>query len=303
MSIPQFDFFHYLIRLRCSCNISVMSIQKKAFAKVNLALRVLPKKAGAEFHQIESLFQTVDFCDELEVDFAQGSGLCFVDCSLPLPADNTILRTYQAFCDFTGFSRSVNVRVKKHIPSGGGLGGGSSDSAGVLRSLCELYDFKMEKTLADFVASRVGSDVFFFLNVCGGQGSALVSGRGEIVTEIKMRKLFFVLVFPPVFSSTKEAYSDFDKKGETLDFLPFSSYENEYNSPIQTWRFKNSFTPILTAQHFEIAQAISILKEFGAIFCDMSGSGSTVFGIFENKDEAEQAAEKIVRKKMNCVCA
>ncbi len=279
-----------------------MSVKSRAFAKINVGLRVFPKSKDDVFHKIESVFHTVNLCDDLEIDFLDcadknGGLLCEVQSSVLLPKENTITKAFSAFSELTGLKKSVRVFVKKRIPSGAGLGGGSSDAAAFVRSLCVLHKIPQEKTLFDAISARVGSDVFFFLNVPNGEGAALVSGRGEIVEQIEKRAFFTVLLFPRVFCSTKEAYSAFDRAvevSETLSFIPFSEYESEYRfCAFENWRFCNGFTPILQKAHPEIALGLKKMKEAGALFSEMSGSGSTVFGVFDSKESALFAVKKL----------
>ena len=182
-------------------------------AKINLGLKVLPKRQDG-FHDLESIFQTVSLADKLTVTKSSGSG-CTVFCDkMELPENNTITMTYKAFYDVLGYSgTAVNVVLEKHIPAGGGLGGGSSDAASLIWALEKLNNVRLTEKQLDSIASSIGSDVFFFTH-CDSAGSccAVVSGRGEFVRVIKKRQdLYFVLVFPEVHSSTKEAYSLVDR--------------------------------------------------------------------------------------------
>lgn len=280
-------------------------------AKVNIGLKVLHNRSDG-FHNIESIFQTVSLCDELKVSLPGGKKTCKVECdSLSLPAENTLTKTYNAFCDLTGFDESVSVFIKKRIPSGGGLGGGSSDAASFLVALSRLGKIKLTDSLADSVASKVGSDVFFFLHsgfFDSGEkrGCALVSGRGEIVKKIKPRDdLTFLLLFPDVHSSTKEAYELLDKafdSGEDVACPDFAELEKMYYSPLSEWKFANSFTPVLSKKYSLIESAIGFIIRAKAGWAEMSGSGSTVFGVYDSDDAAKAAASRC-SKEWKCVLA
>ena len=281
-------------------------VQIKAPAKVNIGLNVLRKRADG-FHNIESIFQTVDFADELLIHRVPQRG-CTVRCAqLALPSQNTLTATYEAFCAETHCDFGVEVDVQKQIPAGGGLGGGSSNGAALLKGLCELSDTKLTAQLADSVAEKVGSDVFFFLH-CGfyekGRGAALVSGRGEVVQAIEPRgDLSIVLIFSGVSSSTKEAYSLVDEayeRGSEVHCPHFSELKSLYYSLVGAWKFANTFTPVLVERYPVIGAALQDLKKYGADWADMSGSGSTVFGVFESKASAKQAF-LMCQKKWKCV--
>jgi len=301
-----------------------MSVKILAPAKINIGLRVLSKKQSLThfvvpnyqvkegYHLIESIFQTINICDELEVSFLDSSlnekNRCEVICSskglkIDIPKINTLTKTYNAFVKQTGKDSSVKVILTKNIPAGGGLGGGSSDGAYFLKALAKLNNVELTKELAFSVASEVGSDVFFFLGLKNDFGAALVSGRGEIVKEIESKKLHILVLFPDVFSSTKEAYDLLDAhyeenelKNITDDYLNFCDYEENYNQNICDWKFKNSFTSVLSNKYDEIKFAIDELKNAGADFVDMSGSGSTVFGIFEDENSLNNAFKKLISK-------
>ena len=261
-------------------------------AKINIGLYVLPGRVNG-FHRIESIFQTVTLFDTLVVRASEKKG-CIVDCEgMELPSDNTISLSYTAFRSVTGIDNfGVRVELKKRIPSGGGLGGGSSDAAACIRAFEALNDITLSVRQLEAIASRVGSDVFFFL-LCGAEGCAVVTGRGEIVKPIHARDdLYILLVFPDVHSSTKEAYALLDESFAAGKITPCPAYadlETVYKTPVSDWSFVNSFTPSLVSRFPEIGFALNDLRRKGALFAEMSGSGSTVYGIFASEAEAENA--------------
>ena len=270
-----------------------------AYAKVNFGLNVLPKIGGEqknEYHNLESIFQTVDLYDVLTVE-KNDSTFCTVICNdMELPEKNTLTNAYDAFFEITGLKKvGICVELKKGIPSGGGLGGGSSDAAALVRALQEICDIKLNRKQLDFIASKTGSDVFFFMN-CDeqGKGCALVWGRGENVKMISPRKdLFLVLVFPQQSSSTKKAYALLDeayKRGEKLESPSFDDFENIYNRSVEDWTFINSFTPVISNSCEEIRLALKDLQKVGCCYSEMSGSGSTVYGVFTLRQQAISAS-------------
>lgn len=277
-------------------------ISVSAPAKINVGLKVLPVRDDG-FHSIESIFQTVGLYDELTVKLIDGFGRCEVSCAdIVLPKKNTIESAYKAFSEVYGKIKSVSVFLKKGIPSGGGLGGGSSDAAAFVRALEKLNDVKLSDNELDSIAAKVGSDVFFFLRAANG--AAIVTGRGEIVRHIKRRNdLTFLLVFPHVSSSTKEAYDLIDKfysSGCSMVFPKVARLEEIYNSPLNKWTFKNSFTAVLKSKYPEIGNALTELSNVNAPYCEMSGSGSTLFGVFYSVGEAQAAAEKLKADGFKC---
>lgn len=303
-------------------------ILEKAYAKVNFGLKILNQSESGDyarqgFHCIESIFQTVDLCDTLRLykdsSAEKENGCCRILCnSMKLPEKNTINTVYQAFCEISGVSvPSVCVELTKGIPAGGGLGGGSSDAAAVARGLEKLCGIKLSSEGLYYLAEKTGSDVFFFMN-CNedGTGTALVSGRGDKVKRIKSRKdLILLLIFPEESSSTKEAYALVDEMLESLSAKnadesqevrilhgmihscpDFSGLETVYNSPLKEWSFVNYFTPVLKKKLSEVNNALEDLKKCLVPFSEMSGSGSTVFGVFDTLEQAQVCYDRLAQK-------
>ena len=270
----------------------------KAYAKINFGLKVYPKREDG-FHNIESIFQTIDLYDELIVTPISAKG-CIVQCdSMQLPENNTLTNAYNAFCDIAGMEiPGVNVLLKKGIPAGGGLGGGSSDAAALIRVLQKITGITLSYSQLDYIASKTGSDVFFFMHCDDdGKGCALVSGRGEVIKKINPRKdIFLVMIFPKVSSSTKEAYFLVDKvldSGAEVQAPRFDLYEDIYNSSIEKWTFVNTFTPVIADAYKLVADAIRDIKKTGCCYAEMSGSGSTVFGAFTLRQQAISASNQL----------
>ena len=280
---------------------------ERAYAKVNFNLNVLPRRSDG-FHSIESIFQTVDLFDELNVTTSEDD-CCNVVCEkMILPVQNTLTMAYQSFRECTNCTvPGIRVSLKKGIPAGGGLGGGSSDAAALIRVLEKMCGLKLTENQLDYIAGKTGSDVFFFMH-CGpeGKGSALVSGRGEFVKKIESRQdLLLLLVFPAVASSTKEAYMLVDddlQKGYKVKCPDFKDLAAIYADQPKNWGFKNSFTPALCKKYSEIKEALEQLKKTGADYVEMSGSGSTVFGVFTLRQQAIYCSN-LLADSWNCVLA
>ena len=267
------------------------SITVAAPAKINIGLRVLPRRLDS-YHNIESIFTTVRLADTLTVSLDAPEGQCIVECEgMDLPPENTFTKAYKAFCVLTGTECGVRVHVTKRIPSGGGLGGGSSDASSFIQSIDRLLDTRLASDDLHKIAGLVGSDVFFFTHALmegnGAPFAAYVEGRGEIISPVETRDDYsVVLVFPNVSVSTKDAYAWVDlydgKRASPIDM------RKEFMKPVKEWQFSNDFTTPVSERFKEIVSAITALKDCGADFADMSGSGSTVFGIF-----AKQTGEDV----------
>jgi len=283
------------------------SLTVHAPAKINLGLTVLPER-GDGYHNIKSIFTTVSLADEISVALNGKKNTCLVSCEgMVLPQENTFTASYKAFCVLTGCDYGCSVKVTKHIPSGGGLGGGSSDASSFIQSIDTLCGTHLSSEALVSLAEKVGSDVFFFTKALlekdgGGSFAAIVTGRGETVKKIAPRRDYsVVLVFPGVSVSTKEAYLLVDKKrGEgsicAAQDCCAEVLEAQYRKPVRDWNFKNDFTVPVCERYGVIKEALEALRNAGADFADMSGSGTTVFGIFEERDKALQAQGVLASK-------
>lgn len=264
---------------------------EKAYAKVNFGLNVFSER-GDGFHNIESIFQTVDLYDELVVSEI-ADNRCVVECdTFKLPEKSTLTNSYEAFCQVSMVKvPGVKVVLKKMIPSGGGLGGGSADAAALVRALQKICGIKLSASQLNQIAEKTGSDVFFFMNCDDeGKGCALVSGRGEVVKRIVPRTdLFLLLIFPELSSSTKEAYALVDEylmKKDKVKGPCLLELEDVYRGDVKTWNLVNTFTPALSKKYKEIDAALMDLKKVGSEYVEMSGSGSTVFGVYTLEQQA-----------------
>lgn len=256
--------------------------------KINLHLRVLERRSDG-FHDIESVFQLISLADELSVSMAGDDRSCEVVSPLmALPRENTIAAAVDAFRKKTGIAKGLRIEVQKRVPSGAGLGGGSSDAASVLMALDRMFGTALPSLELAAMAASIGSDVPFFL--CGG--AAVVEGRGEIITPIASRNdLFGVLVWPGVASPTGAAYGLVDRAHESgadrgIEWPAIGELETMYRSPVSGWKFRNSFTSPVESVYPVIREARLALRDCGAVYAEMSGSGSSVFGLFEDETAA-----------------
>lgn len=259
--------------------------------KINLHLRVMGKRSDG-FHDIESVFQLVSFADELSISILGRKGsLEILSPKMQLPRENTVSQAISFFRQKTGITDGLKVELVKNVPSGAGLGGGSSDAAATLKALNSLFDAGVDMDSLFAMAAKIGSDVPFFLT----GGAALVSGRGEKISPLVSRTdLFGVLVNPGVHCSTPEAYSLVDQWQERNtdskeSWLSFNTLGDQYKKSPKDWDFANSFTDPVSESYPVIREMRAKLHELGADFTEMSGSGSTVYGIFENKRDADLA--------------
>lgn len=271
--------------------------------KINLHLRVLEKRPDG-FHDIESVFQLISLADELSVSIAGGIGSCeVVSPRMNLPQDNTITAAVDRFRSLTGVNEGLRIEVAKNVPSGAGLGGGSSDAAAVLLALDRMFGTRISVADMNAMAASIGSDVPFFL----AGGAAVVEGRGERIKPIRGRDdLFGVLIWPGVASPTGSAYGLVDRwHSEGMDrdaqWIRVEDLERMYRNPVSDWTFRNSFTSPVESVFPVIREARMALRDCGAAYAEMSGSGSSVFGLFEDEKQAEKAQKTLSMRWESCM--
>jgi 4-diphosphocytidyl-2-C-methyl-D-erythritol kinase len=271
----------------------VTSARLVAQAKINLRLRVLAKESSG-YHSIETVFLRLDLGDEVRVRVASGRSLDIAGAAMPAdglgPVEkNLAYRAAVAYADATGWPSGFAIEIDKRIPVGGGLGGGSADAGAVLRALDELAPNPLVDRLVE-LAAPLGADVPFMTIE---SPMALAWGRGERLLPIRPLESRPVLLVIPMFAvSTAEAYGWLT--GDRGTYEPTASVL----APdwLATWESlgllaaKNDFELVVTRRHHIIAKLVDELDAAGATLAMMSGSGSTVFGVFPTPPDAASIA-------------
>ncbi len=255
-------------------------------AKINLALDILGRRQDG-YHFIDTVMQAVDLCDEVELALT-GGGI-EVEClgmKLPAGEGNTAYRAARLFFERTGLKSGVKIRIDKRIPAGAGLAGGSADAAAVLVGLNALLQAGLTVRELCEIGVKVGADVPF----CILGGTARIGGIGEKLTPLPaLCGCWFVVVKPAVSVSTAEAYRAFDEKGSKgkgdIDAVVRAVAKGDIES-IGSLAF-NAFEDVIELE--DVMRAKEELLSRGALGAAMSGSGSAVFGIFDEKGAAERA--------------
>lgn len=251
----------------------------KAPAKVNLFLRILERMPDG-YHRLETLFQAVGLEDELLLEVVEGTSLeLWVEgADVGPPEDNLVTRAARLFRDRTGLYCGLRIRLTKRIPSGAGLGGGSSDAGATLRALNVLHGSPLGGGEVRAIGAALGADVAFF---SGKAGLAVGEGRGERLTPVEplpQRRL--VVGLPPVHVATGPAYGLLARaRGSAPTPLPVLPFDLGSWEHVET-RAVNDFQPVVAGAHPPIARALEALREVGASVALLSGSGSAVFGLF-----------------------
>ncbi len=270
-----------------------------ANAKINLGLRVKFKRDDG-FHEIESIFQEINFADKLilkksnEISFDTNSPeLKQSETNLCIQAAELLQQSYNI--------DGLNIFLDKQIPIGSGLGGGSSDAAEILKSANTLYNKNVKKKDLKKMAEQIGSDVPFFIE---GKTSH-VSGRGEIIDPFKINCNYYVLlVFPKVRISTAEAYkslgirltkNNYDYKFKSSNLLDLSVRDFKIF-------FSNDFEKVIFNKYPNLLKIKDLLYHEQAEFSSLSGSGATIYGIYSSIDKVKNAFSKI-SESYNCFIA
>lgn len=244
-------------------------------AKINLGLNIVSKRDDG-YHNIESCFYPIPWHDSLEV--IEAASFAFHSYGLDIPGNtssNLCVKAYELIKKDHDIP-PVEIHLLKNIPMGAGLGGGSADGAFTLKTLNELFKLNLTSSQLEAYALQLGSDCPFFIK----NEPVLAKGRGEQleVIDLDLSGYYLAIHNPDIHVSTKEAYAGVSPQA------PSKSINEIIQSPIQEWKGQlvNDFESSIFPNHAEIEQLKNGMYEAGAIYASMTGSGSTVFGLFEN---------------------
>ena len=263
--------------------IEMQVMQVLAPAKINLSLRILGRRRDG-FHEIETVIAPISLCDELKVDKEkQGIEFRCDDPSVPQGGDNLAVRAANAFFASTNLEPAIAIELKKKIPHGAGLGGGSSDAAATLVALNQLFETKLTRGDLAKLASTIGSDVPFFIF----ESAAICRGRGELVEPAKLPKQLSILLVKPEFGVASEwAYSLWQDSRK----IPGVSYEVQEFAG-QT--FVNDLErPVFEKFVFLARIKMWLLEQKEVAAALMSGSGSTVFAVVPSNVDVGPVAKR-----------
>ena len=266
-------------------------------AKINLVLEVLRKRDDG-YHEIRSLVQTVSLYDVLEFESANGISLKCSDPSLQT-SDNLVIKAAELLRQVSGCQKGAWIKLEKRIPWGMGLGGGSSDAATTLLALNKLWESKLPTSGLVELASRLGSDVPFFIH----GGAALIEGRGEKVTPLSTSVTgWFVLLVPPLTkipNKTKQLYSSLDDTHFTDGHLVDTAFKYwSKDMPVATSLLFNVFDKVVFRAFPGLEQYWRRFEEAGAKDFHLAGSGPALFAPVHDKAQAEKIYRQLQRQKL-----
>ncbi|MFZ9241690.1 MAG: 4-(cytidine 5'-diphospho)-2-C-methyl-D-erythritol kinase [Sediminibacterium sp.] len=246
--------------------------------KINLGLSIIEKRTDG-YHELETLFYPVQLQDMVEVCIAENTNesVLFSHSGIPVPGDtenNLCIKAYQLLKNKFPQIPATQIHLHKHIPMGAGLGGGSSDATAVLKAMNQLFNLQLDQKELVTLAAQLGSDCPFFVY----DTPCIAKGRGEILepTTCDLSKYSIILVHPEIHVSTAWAFGQLNphKKSKSIASI--------VQQDILTWKDEliNDFEAPIFRAHPLIAQLKEYLYQEGAIYASMSGSGSSLFGIF-----------------------
>jgi 4-diphosphocytidyl-2-C-methyl-D-erythritol kinase len=265
-----------------------------AFAKINLGLRVLGKRADG-YHELETVFQTISLHDTLKLVLNNDSQIVFScnDCSLPTGSQNLVVQAARLLQNRFAATRGAHIRLEKRIPARAGLGGGSSNAAVTLLGLTHLWQLNPAAGELQQIASELGADVPFFLH----GGTARGTGIGDRIESLPdVPEAFLLIIKPNANISTADAYKVLDEDSLTSQNSKTILSRSDAQAVFDISGFAtqpNDFEAVAFALEPEIATAKAALLKAGARSALLAGSGSAVFGIFDSKDAQLRAIQAI----------
>lgn len=266
------------------------SVRLRAFAKINLGLRVLGRRPDG-YHEIRTIYQTITLADRLEVSISARPASIRIEVDDPAVAggrENLVYQACERWRRTRGFRGAVRVELRKRIPPGSGLGGASSDAAAVILGLERLSGDRLSSEARFRVAATLGSDVSFFL--MGGR--ALGCGRGEEVYPLPdLPKRPCLIVFPGLNQSTREAYQALDcRLTAAAQARSIDSFGVWSQFPTESWgSAENDFEDVAFAKWPKLRSLKRQLLRAGAETASLSGSGSAIYAIWETARQLSSA--------------
>lgn len=251
-------------------------------AKINLGLNIVEKRPDG-YHNLETVFYPINLQDALEVTVLEGEKEYTLTTSgTPIEGEaenNLVVKAYKLLKQDFPQMPAIDIHMYKHIPTGAGLGGGSADAAFMIKLLNEKFNLEISIEKMEEYAVKLGADCAFFIQ----NKPVFATGIGNLFEPIQLslKGYYIVLVKPDIFVSTKDAFAHITPKE------PSKSLKEIICMPVETWRamMKNDFEESVFQKFPEIAAIKDKLYDMGAIYASMSGSGSSVFGIFREQVE------------------
>lgn len=269
------------------------NIEQRSYGKINLALDVLYKRDDG-YHEINTIMQEIDLADKLT--FIEKDKGITIECnnkSLPTGPSNLVYQAWTALKNATGIDKGIHVKIDKKIPLAAGLAGGSANCATTLKVLNELWDLKLTEEELMAIGKTLGADIPF----CIMGGTAKAGGIGEKLTRVPSFKDQLILIGNPgIEISSRYAYNKLKLKEERIDIDGILSCMKEKDLKCVGESIKNIMEPSIISENPIISQIKESMMENGALGALMSGSGPTVFGIFDDYDKIAYAKKQLEKQ-------
>jgi 4-diphosphocytidyl-2-C-methyl-D-erythritol kinase len=263
-----------------------ITMKLRAYAKINIGIHILGKRSDG-YHDLETVFHEIDCFDEIELEQHDEVAMTADSILVPIDASNLCMHAASLLQKEKNIQQGVIIHLKKNIPIGAGLGGGSSDAAAVLCGLNRFWKLKLSNNQLRTLGAQIGSDVPFFIE----GGTAYATGRGEILESFSLKLPFWVAVVTPLIHiSTAWAYNHLmpNRNGKASGLQ--TKLAKQISNPQKLASIaQNDFEPSAFQTYPELSRIKEKLNEMGAVFSLMSGSGSSLYGFFENEKKAQQA--------------
>lgn len=270
------------------------TLKLKSPGKVNLRLDVLSKRTDG-YHELRMLNSAVSVYDDVEIDVIERGIVveCTNDSQVPSGEDNIVYRAAKEIMAYSNKNVGVQIRITKQIPTGAGMGGGSSNAAAVIQGINQLLKINLPKEKLMKIGVRFGADIPFFIF-----GSpAIATGIGENLTRVRrLPSLPIVIVHPNIFVSTQSIYERYRSNGksEQKEDIPV-----EFPTKKAVARFLHNDLESVTVKQCPVVTSLKEqLMKLGALGACMTGSGPSVFGIFADKEAAEKAYKRLSNRGM-----
>lgn len=270
-------------------------LKLKSYAKINLYLDIGSRLKDG-YHNIETIIQTVGLYDELFMK-PLNEPVLFIDCDHPeVPTDNKSIMYKAAAQLIANTGRGLKIFLKKNIPLSSGLGGGSSNVASIMIGINRLFSLKISKSRLIDMAAKFGMDIPFFIM----RGTVLAQGKGELIVSLPpvFPSIPLILVNPGIKVSTEWAYRLFDRLSDNrvkrVSGLANFLKKSEVISPSEIYKtIYNRFDTVLNEEYPVVKEIKNRLRSLGAAAVALSGSGPTVYGLFEKRVYRDEAYQKI----------
>lgn len=256
-----------------------------SYSKVNIGLKVLSQRDDG-YHNIYTIFQELNFGDSIDIEKRDHGFKIIANVDwVPTNKSNICYKAYTEIKKEFSEVKGIHIKIDKKIPIGSGLGGGSANAAALLKGIKNIYKLEVTESKLEEIGSEVGADVPFFIR---GK-TQLGEGIGDKLTQLPKAIMgTYLLVIPKISIRTEWAYSVIKNRLNNQNKnAKFSSFINEDYSSLQI--FENDFEQIVIPAYPEIGAIKSKLLNLGARFASLSGSGSTVYGVYDDEASAKEA--------------